>query len=172
MLCVCVRKETTLFLFRVGVLEFGNKETTLFLFRSQSTDPPHRQQTHAETTVVSFGSRAQLELVWNSLMHMRSARWELPERDRGSARFWKRLPSPEAKILKTRIRHARARIKAKEFRRLCEQHTHCPSCGVDMKVDASHIDWEEVRGYPSDPCDDCCCGACGSRKSYPGQCHC
>ena len=21
----------------------------------------------------------------------------------------------------------------------------------------------------SDPCDDCCCGACGSRKSEPGE---
>ena len=22
------------------------------------------------------------------------------------------------------------------------------------------------------PCDDCCCGACGARKAYPGACCC
>jgi predicted nucleic acid-binding Zn ribbon protein len=51
-----------------------------------------------------------------------------------------------------------------------EKYTHCPTCGVDMAVDASHIDWETI-GF-SNPCDDCCCGGCGSRKDYPGQEHC
>ena len=63
-----------------------------------------------------------------------------------------------------------------------------------MGVDASHVDWEAVwmdravarkvedlgRGLTeqereevkqetgSDPCDDCCCGGCGGRKSIPG----
>jgi len=87
-------------------------------------------------------------------------------------RFLRRLPAGERELLKKRIRLARKRIAAKEFRRLCDAHTHCPTCGVHMHTDASHIDWEQVRGYPSDPCDDCCCGACGSRKAYPGQCHC
>ena len=105
----------------------------------------------------------------------------------------RKLPSKDLKILKRRIRSAKRRIAAKEFRRLCAMHTHCPTCGVDMKIDASHIDWEEVRGYPSDPCDDwcatattlsppalvdralclhSCCGGCGGRKNFPGECHC
>ena len=73
--------------------------------------------------------------------------------------------------------------------------THCHWCKQPMGIDASHIDWEEVwlqqaieykelkLGRPvteaeraevaaatgSDPCDDCCCGACGSRKERPGE---
>ena len=72
--------------------------------------------------------------------------------------------------------------------------THCPGCGQGLSIDASHINWGDVwlrralderrerLGRPptdaetvevceatgSDPCDDCCCGACGSRK-YPGD---
>ena len=64
-----------------------------------------------------------------------------------------------------------------------------------MNIDASHIDWKEVwlqqalakkearlgraitteehtevaATTGSDPCDDCCCGGCGSRKVRPGE---
>ena len=76
--------------------------------------------------------------------------------------------------------------------------SHCSSCGVSMQTMACSIDFHAVyvaqlvrahieeRGeipdndtlkrydesVGSDPCDDCCCGACGSRKAYPGQAHC
>jgi len=62
----------------------------------------------------------------------------------------------------------------KELKRLCEEYTHCPSCGVSMSLSGDDIDWEEVRGDPrlTDPCDSCCCGACGQRKRYPGEAHC
>lgn len=76
--------------------------------------------------------------------------------------------------------------------------TTCPWCGQDMNIPADYIDWETVwfekickqktkelerdltndevnyikNEIVGDPCDDCCCGACGSRKDYPGQCHC
>ena len=76
--------------------------------------------------------------------------------------------------------------------------SHCPSCGESMETMACSIDFHAiyvcqlVRSYMekhgeipdqktlehfdaisgSDPCDDCCCGACGSRKEYPGQAHC
>ena len=107
-----------------------------------------------------------------------------------SERILRRLPPKDLKILKRRIRSAKRRIAAKEFRRLCEMHTHCPTCGVDTKMDPSHIDWEEVRSYPSDPCGDWCAAAtthctpalvdralclrscCGGRKNYPGESHC
>ena len=82
---------------------------------------------------------------------------------RNRDRFLRRLPAVERERLKKRIRLARKRIAAKEFRRLCDQHTHCPSCGVHMHIDASHIDWEQVRGYPSDPCDDWCAAALPAR---------
>ena len=91
---------------------------------------------------------------------------------RNKTRFLRSLSADERKIFKKRVHLARKRIATKEFCRLCDEHTHCPTCGVHMRIDASHINWEEVRGYSSDPCDDCCCGACGSRKCYPGQCHC
>lgn len=49
--------------------------------------------------------------------------------------------------------------------------THCFTCKTDLSEDMSHVDWFEVncRTYgsddcSSDPCDDCCCGACGLRK--------
>ena len=73
---------------------------------------------------------------------------------RNNDRFLRRLSAGERSILKKWIRLARKRVADKEFRRLCDEHTHCPTCGVHMHTDASHIDWEEVRGYPSDPCDD------------------
>ena len=67
-----------------------------------------------------------------------------------------------------------------------------------MDIDAAHIDWERVwlqqaihakeialdrpttagereslaDETGSDPCDDCCCGACGSRKRRPGEACC
>ena len=76
--------------------------------------------------------------------------------------------------------------------------TTCPWCGQDMSIPSDYIDWEVVwfekicnekkqevgrdltdaemdeikSGIIGDPCDDCCCGGCGSRKDYPGQCHC
>ena len=76
--------------------------------------------------------------------------------------------------------------------------SHCTSCGVSMDQMACSIGWKAVRigdwvreyvetlgrlpSYDalaafadttsSDPCDDCCCGACGQRKEYPGQCCC
>lgn len=70
--------------------------------------------------------------------------------------------------------------------------TECHWCGQDMSLPADYIDWEEVwrdrairqqeaelgRSLTdkereevdsgSDPCDDCCCGGCGSRKPAPG----
>ncbi len=73
-------------------------------------------------------------------------------------------------------------------------YTHCTSCGQRMDTMACCIDWHAVyvsqmvknhmveKGCipthdelermdvesGSDPCDDCCCGACGSRKVQPG----
>lgn len=64
-----------------------------------------------------------------------------------------------------------------------------------MRIDASRIDWGQVwlkqavaareatlgralttqettdvaAATGCDPCDDCCCGACGSRKVRPGE---
>lgn len=72
--------------------------------------------------------------------------------------------------------------------------THCTTCGQSMNKMACCIDWHAVyvsnlvKDYMtdkgcipsndeleemdasagSDPCDDCCCGACGSRKVQPG----
>ena len=72
--------------------------------------------------------------------------------------------------------------------------THCTTCGEPMNRMACCIDWHavyvsqlvrehiettgeipsheelvEMDGTAgSDPCDDCCCGACGSRKAQPG----
>jgi len=76
--------------------------------------------------------------------------------------------------------------------------SHCTSCGQPMEDDATHIDWHAVyvsnlvkehmirhgriptheeltvmdNESGSDPCDDCCCGGCGSRKEEPGTVHC
>ena len=73
-------------------------------------------------------------------------------------------------------------------------YTHCSSCDERMDQLACHIDWhavwvsklfkrhmidtgriptqEEIERMDEDagddPCDDCCCGACGSRKMAPG----
>ena len=86
----------------------------------------------------------------------------------------------------------------KRKRKVSHQVSHpqkCPWCDQNMKLMACHIDWEQVwfeknvneakvrkgrelttkeiqeikESTGSDPCDDCCCGACGSRKLYPGQ---
>lgn len=60
-------------------------------------------------------------------------------------------------------------IKRARYVRLHGLQPHefrCGSCGHHMDEDASHIVWA------GDPCDDCCCGACGSRKNYPGEAHC
>jgi hypothetical protein len=72
--------------------------------------------------------------------------------------------------------------------------SHCTTCRQPMDETACAIDWhaayvcklveehmartgripthEELQtmdeGSGSDPCDDCCCGACGSRKTQPG----
>lgn len=72
--------------------------------------------------------------------------------------------------------------------------SHCTTCGEPMDQMACCIDWHAVyvsqrfkehmtnegrlptteelekmdAASGSDPCDDCCCGACGSRKSRPG----
>ena len=72
--------------------------------------------------------------------------------------------------------------------------THCTWCGQSMDEMACCIDWHAVyvsqrvkehmietglipnqkeleridQESGSDPCDDCCCGACGSRKAQPG----
>lgn len=76
-----------------------------------------------------------------------------------------------------------------------QRDTVCKFCGVDMNLMACEIDWERVwyekrlqykeitlerklteeeredlkDECGSDPCDDCCCGSCGSRKSYSGK---
>jgi hypothetical protein len=73
-------------------------------------------------------------------------------------------------------------------------YTHCTSCDERMDKMACRIDWHAVyvsklfkehitltgrlptqeelvrmdEDSGSDPCDDCCCGACGSRKAKPG----
>lgn len=74
--------------------------------------------------------------------------------------------------------------------------SHCHWCGQKMSLDPGSIDWcavyvakklqqfleennhtlptqeqlEEVyHSTGGDPCDDCCCGACGRRKERPGQ---
>tara|TARA_Y100000748_G_C15401782_1_gene451806 strand:+ start:330 stop:533 length:204 start_codon:yes stop_codon:yes gene_type:complete len=67
-----------------------------------------------------------------------------------------------------------------------------------MDIPADYIDWEEIwynnicakeekklgrklteeeytnikEELVGDPCDDCCCGGCGTRKNYPGEAHC
>jgi len=73
-------------------------------------------------------------------------------------------------------------------------YTHCTNCGQPMHTQPCGIDWHAVyvamrvqdhmtetgripsqeelenmdAGAGSDPCDDCCCEACGSRKERPG----
>lgn len=73
-------------------------------------------------------------------------------------------------------------------------YTHCKWCGQSMDEMACCIDWHAVyvsklvkehmietgriptheelvkmdETSGSDPCDDCCCGACGSRMAQPG----
>ena len=73
-------------------------------------------------------------------------------------------------------------------------YTHCTTCEQPLDKMACCIDWHavyvsrrvkehmiETGSIPtheelmlmdgesgSDPCDDCCCGACGSRKVQPG----
>jgi hypothetical protein len=72
--------------------------------------------------------------------------------------------------------------------------THCTTCGESLELSVCAIDWHAVwvalrvkehmtetgripthkelmdmdEGTGSDPCDDCCCGACGSRKVEAG----
>ena len=72
--------------------------------------------------------------------------------------------------------------------------SHCHSCNQKMSLTACEIPWhavyvsqlfkdfvaeedrmptkEELEEMDdkvgSDPCDDCCCGGCGSRKAAPG----
>lgn len=72
--------------------------------------------------------------------------------------------------------------------------THCTCCGQSMDEMVCCINWHAVyvsqrvkehmietglipnqeelecihRECGSDPCDDCCCGACGRRKTQPG----
>ena len=43
---------------------------------------------------------------------------------------------------------------------------NCPQCNTPMSDS-----WTQMGDYAGF-CDDCCCGGCGSRKAYPGQCHC
>ena len=76
--------------------------------------------------------------------------------------------------------------------------THCSSCGQPMDETVCNIDWHAVyvsqcvkthmtkmgriptfaelvsmdHEMGSDPCDDCCCGSCGSRKASPGTACC
>ena len=78
-------------------------------------------------------------------------------------------------------------------RKLHVGYSHCTSCGVDMDDMACCIEWHAVyvsncvkqhmirtgrlptheelirmdRESGSDPCGDCCCGSCGSRKAQP-----
>ena len=73
--------------------------------------------------------------------------------------------------------------------------SHCHCCGERMDQMACCIDWHAVyvsrlfkefmiekgrlpsekeleemdTSSGSDPCDDCCCGGCGSRKRAPGE---
>ena len=63
--------------------------------------------------------------------------------------------------LKRRIRAAKRRI---EFKRLCNEYSHCYTCGVDMSLMVCEIDFGEVRGNPElfDLCDSCCCGESNS----------
>ena len=83
----------------------------------------------------------------------------------------------------------------KQRREACVKLSHCSFCGEHMDQMACSIDWHAVymsqafkkfmiehsriptqveledieQKVGSDPCDDCCCGACGSRKRMPGQ---
>ena len=73
--------------------------------------------------------------------------------------------------------------------------SHCTTCGEPMNLPPDKIVWHNVyvcrrvrcymdengtlpphtvmveidNGTGSDPCDDCCCGSCGSRKQAPTQ---
>lgn len=81
--------------------------------------------------------------------------------------------SQEKETLKELVREEeknkeKTRVKKRKSESYETSVKTCTTCGVDMNIDASHIDWEDVRGFKSDPCDDCCCGACGGRKRFPG----
>lgn len=82
----------------------------------------------------------------------------------------------------------------KRKRETVTTYTHCTSCDERMDQMACCIDWHAVyvsklfkehmistgriptqeelvrmdEESGSDPCDDCCCGGCGSRKTAPG----
>lgn len=99
----------------------------------------------------------------------------------------RRVEKRKKRVLRLIERGKRIMKNKREFERLCAEHTHCPTCAVDMTIMACHIDFQRVRrdqaageadmlvpweDFSSDPCDDCCCGGCGSRKNYPGEAHC
>ena len=54
--------------------------------------------------------------------------------------------------------------------------SQCTWCKQDMLLQTCCIDWSvvwhELGKTGCEPCDDCCCGACGCRKTYPGQACC
>ena len=85
-------------------------------------------------------------------------------------------------------------MAAKRKRQVVFKVTHCKSCEQAMDESPCCINWHAVyvsqlvkahmytagriptqeeleemdQTSGSDPCDDCCCGACGRRKPEPG----
>lgn len=62
-------------------------------------------------------------------------------------------------------------------RRANTRASHCLTCLHKLWENGKLLDWGEDESVgilfgSRDPCDDCCCGACGSRKEYQGQSHC
>ena len=83
---------------------------------------------------------------------------------------------------------------APKRKRVVTVYTHCTTCGHEMDDSPDCVDWHAVYvcqrlkahmfktgqipsqeklnriadNCGSDPCDDCCCGGCGSRKAQPG----
>ena len=81
--------------------------------------------------------------------HLKTVEWWLSPRTRKEIKRRARKVAKRAAALEAAI----------EFKRLCNEHTHCTWCHEDMKKDADEIPF----------CDDCCCGSCGGRKAYPKQ---
>lgn len=86
-------------------------------------------------------------------------------------------------------------MPASKRKRVVVVYSHCTTCSEAMDQLACGVDWHAVymsrrfkdfmmdtgrlptpeelkemqESTGSDPCDDCCCGACGSRKETPGE---
>lgn len=76
---------------------------------------------------------------------------------------------PNEELLKFKAKRTLEVIKQPKSKK-ARKNEACTFCGQPMCLAADEIDWTEL-GFNSQ-CDDCCCGACGSRKLYQGQACC